>query len=124
LLGSHTTARHRDRFDGDISPSETVRSKRVVLEGSDIMCIGCSGTNRIDGSNGPLIFINRHNIFGNKDRVVGNGILALTDFGQAYDAFIYDASRSSTIEANHIEGAIRGAECDPPGWGQSCRERQ
>ncbi|HEY2010085.1 MAG TPA: hypothetical protein VGH23_13925 [Rhizomicrobium sp.] len=96
-------------FDGDISQSETMFGRNgIALEGSDIMCIGCAGANRLAGANGPLIVINRHNTFGNKDRVVGNEILTPADFGQSYDAFIYDSTRSSTIEANHIEGAIKG----------------
>jgi hypothetical protein len=80
----------------------------IDLEGSDVTCIGCAGPNRIAGSNDSLVRLVNQGTFGNGDRVVGNELLVPSDFHQRYDSFIYDATRSSTIESNHIEGAISG----------------
>jgi len=44
------------------------------------------------------------------DRVVGNEVLLPLDHGQRYDAYIFDNARSATIESNHIEGYIAGAQ--------------
>jgi hypothetical protein len=44
------------------------------------------------------------------DRVVGNEILYPADTKQPYDSFIFDGTRSSTIEANHIEGVVSGVQ--------------
>jgi hypothetical protein len=98
-------------FDGDFSQNNIVYGKTsIALEGSDVMCIGCAGPNRVSYSSDALIRLVSHGTFGNMDRVVGNEILYPTDSNQRYDAFIYDASRSSTIESNHIEGIIAGVQ--------------
>lgn len=95
-------------FDGDFSQNNTMFGKYGIdLEGSDVMCIGCAGPNRIAGANDYLIRMGSQGTFGNMDRVVENEILYPSDFGQRYDAFIYDGTRSSTIESNHIEGQIK-----------------
>jgi hypothetical protein len=98
-------------FDGDFSQNNIVYGKTsIALEGSDVMCIGCAGPNRVSYSSDALIRLASHGTFGNMDRVVGNEILYPSDNHQRYDAFIYDASRSSTIESNHIEGIIAGVQ--------------
>jgi hypothetical protein len=70
------------------------------------MCIGCAGPNRLSLARDSLIRLVAHGTFGNMDRVVGNEILYPSDTGQPYDSMIYDGSRSSTIESNHIEAVI------------------
>ena len=98
-------------FDGDFSQNNIAFGKfGIVLEGSDVMCIGCAGPNRIANSSDNLIRMVSHGTFGNMDRVVGNEILYPKDNHQPYDAFIYDATRSSTIEGNHIEGIVSGLQ--------------
>jgi hypothetical protein len=98
-------------FDGDFSQNEMRFGKiGMDLEGSDVMCIGCAGPNRIFASQDSLVVLRSHGTFGNMDRVIGNEILYPLDQGQRYDSFIFDGSRSSTIEANHIEGIIKGAQ--------------
>jgi len=98
-------------FDGDFSQNNTIGGKHgVSLEGSDVMCIGCAGPNRFSYTTDSLVRMVSHGTFGNMDRVVGNEILYPTDTHQPYDSFIYDATRSSTIEANHIEGIIPGVQ--------------
>jgi len=98
-------------FDGDFSQNETMWGKTGMdLEGSDVMCIGCAGPNRLSASQEVLIKLVSFGTFGNMDRVVGNEILFPIDQGQRYDSFILDNARSSTIEANHIEGTIKGAQ--------------
>lgn len=98
-------------FDGDFSQNNINSGKTGIdLEGSDVMCIGCAGPNRISYSSNNLIRMVAHGTFGNMDRVVGNEILYPTDAKQAYDSFIYDGTRSSVIESNHIEGIIAGVQ--------------
>jgi hypothetical protein len=98
-------------FDGDFSQNETMWGKTGVdLEGSDVMCIGCAGPNRFSASQESLVKLASIGTFGNMDRVVGNEILFPIDQGQRYDSFILDNARSSTIEANHIEGTIKGVQ--------------
>jgi len=98
-------------FDGDFSQNEIAWGKTGMdLEGSDVMCIGCAGPNRLWGSQDSLIKLISSGTFGNMDRVVGNEILNPLDQGQRYDSFILDNARSSTVEANHIEGAIKGVQ--------------
>jgi hypothetical protein len=98
-------------FDGDFSQNNINNGKiGISLEGSDVMCIGCAGPNRISYPTDSLIRMVSHGTFGNLDRVVGNELLYPTDNHQRYDAFIYDATRSSTIESNHIEGIIAGVQ--------------
>jgi hypothetical protein len=98
-------------FDGDFSQNNIVSGKTgIALEGSDVMCIGCAGPNRISYSNDSLIRMVSHGTFGNMDRIVGNEILYPNDTKQKYDSFIYDGTRSSTIESNHIEGIISGVQ--------------
>jgi hypothetical protein len=98
-------------FDGDFSQNETMFGKTGIdLEGSDVMCIGCAGPNRVSGSQESLIRMISIGTFGNMDRLVGNELLYPIDQGQRYDSFILDNARSSTIEANHIEGTIKGAQ--------------
>lgn len=98
-------------FDGDFSQNVIVTGKiGISLEGSDVMCIGCTGPNRISYCTDNLIRMVSHGTFGNMDRVVGNELLYPIDNHQRYDAFIYDATRSSTIESNHIEGIISGVQ--------------
>jgi hypothetical protein len=98
-------------FNGDISQNSTNGGKHgISLEGSDVMCIGCAGPNRFAYATDSLVRMVSHGTFGNLDRVVGNEILYPTDTHQRYDSFIYDATRSSTIEANHIEGIIPGVQ--------------
>ena len=98
-------------FDGDFSQNDTAGGKHgVSLEGSDVMCIGCAGPNRFAYATDSLVRMVSHGTFGNMDRVVGNEILYPTDNHQRYDSLIYDATRSSTIEGNHIEAIIRGVQ--------------
>jgi hypothetical protein len=98
-------------FNGDFSQNSTTGGKHgISLEGSDVMCIGCAGPNRFAYATDSLVRMVSHGTFGNMDRVVGNEILYPTDTHQRYDSFIYDATRSSTIEANHIEGIIPGVQ--------------
>jgi hypothetical protein len=98
-------------FDGDFSQNEIEWGKTSIdLEGSDVMCIGCAGPNRMSSSQDSLVRMAAHGTFGNMDRVVGNEILYPIDHGQRYDSFIFDNTRSSTIEANHIEGSIKGVQ--------------
>ena len=98
-------------FDGDFSQNNINSGKiGISLEGSDVMCIGCAGPNRLSYSSDSLIRMVSHGTFGNMDRVVGNELLYPTDNHQRYDSFIYDATRSSTIESNHIEGIITGVQ--------------
>jgi hypothetical protein len=98
-------------FDGDFSQNViTAGNIGIALEGSDVMCIGCAGPNRISYTTDSLIRLVAHGTFGNMDRVVGNELLYPTDSHVPYDSFIYDAARSSTIEANHIEGIITGVK--------------
>jgi hypothetical protein len=98
-------------FNGDFSQSYTTGGKHgISLEGSDVMCIGCAGPNRFAYATDSLVRMVSHGTFGNMDRVVGNEILYPTDTHQRYDSFIYDATRSSTIEGNHIEGIISGVQ--------------
>jgi len=98
-------------FDGDFSQNNIVTGKvGISLEGSDVMCIGCAGPNRLSYTTDSLIRMVSHGTFGNMDRVVGNEILYPTNTNQRYDSFIYDATRSSTIEGNHIEGIIPGVQ--------------
>ena len=98
-------------FNGDFSQNNINDGKiGISLEGSDVMCIGCAGPNRLSYSTDSLIRLLSHGTFGNMDRIVGNEILYPTDNHQRYDSFIYDASRSSTIESNHIEGIIAGVQ--------------
>lgn len=98
-------------FDGDFSQNEIIWGKTSIdLEGSDVMCIGCAGPNRVSASQDSLVKMVAHGTFGNMDRVIGNEILYPIDQGQRYDSFIFDSSRSSTIEANHIEGSIKGVQ--------------
>ena len=95
-------------FDGDFSQNNILFGKYGIdLEGSDVMCIGCAGPNRVAGAHDNLIRLNSHGTFGNMDRVVANEILYPSDFGQRYDSFIYDGAWSSTIESNHIEGQVK-----------------
>ena len=92
-------------FDGDFSQNSISNGKNgIVLEGSDVMCIGCAGPNRIAYTTDSLIRLVGHGTFGNMDRVVGNELLYPSDIHQRFDSFIYDAAHSSTIEGNHIEG--------------------
>jgi hypothetical protein len=94
-------------FDGDFSQNSISNGKYgIVLEGSDVMCIGCAGPNRIAYTTDSLIRLVSHGTFGNMDRIVGNEILYPSDIHQRYDSFIYDGARSSTIEGNHIEGLV------------------
>jgi hypothetical protein len=96
-------------FDGDFSQNNVMFGKYgIALEGSDVMCIGCAGSNRVSGATDNLIRLKNHGTFGNMDRVVHNELLYPSDFGQRYDAFILDGAWSSTIESNHIEGQIKG----------------
>ncbi len=96
-------------FDGDISQSAVTNGKHgIALEGSDVMCIGCAGPNRISYTGDSLIRLAAHGTFGNMDRVVGNELLYPGNNDKPYDSFIYDGARSSTIEANHIEGVVPG----------------
>ena len=98
-------------FDGDFSQNNVIYGKTAIaLEGSDVMCIGCAGPNRVSYSIDSLIRLAAHGTFGNMNRVVANEILYPTDNRQRYDSFIYDGSRSSTIESNHIEGVISGVQ--------------
>jgi hypothetical protein len=98
-------------FDGDFSQNNFTYGKTGIdLEGSDVMCIGCAGPNRIAYSSDYLIRMVSHGTFGNMDRIVGNEILAPYGTAATYDAFIYDNSRSSTIESNHIEGVVAGVQ--------------
>lgn len=98
-------------FDGDFSQNDIGGGKTAIdLEGSDIMCIGCAGPNRVANSNDSLIRMVSHGTFGNMDRVVGNEILYPADNHQRYDSFIYDATRSSEIQGNHIEGIVSGLQ--------------
>lgn len=98
-------------FDGDFSQNETMWGKTGMdLEGSDVMCLGCAGPNRMSASQESLVKLISIGTFGNMDRVVGNEILFPIDQGQRYDSFILDNARSSTIEANHIEGTIKGVQ--------------
>jgi hypothetical protein len=95
-------------FDGDFSQNNVLFGKYgIALEGSDVMCIGCAGPNRVAGAHDNLVRMASHGTFGNMDRIVENEILYPSDFGQRYDAFIYDGAWSSTIESNHIEGQIK-----------------
>jgi hypothetical protein len=96
-------------FDGDWSQNEVMFGKTSMnLVGSDVMCIGCGGPNRVAGATDSLIRMTAYGTFGNMDRVVANEVLGPADFGQRYDSFIYDNTRSSTVASNHIEGAIKG----------------
>jgi hypothetical protein len=89
-------------FDGDFSQNNIVNGKTAIaLEGSDVMCIGCAGPNRLSYATDSLIRMVSHGTFGNMDRVVGNEILYPAD---------NHSTRSSTIEANHIEGIISGVQ--------------
>jgi len=98
-------------FDGDFSQNYISYGKiGISLEGSDVMCIGCAGPNRISYTNDVLIRLVAHGTFGNMDRIVGNELLYPINTPPSYDTFIYDASRSSTIEANHIEGIVDGVQ--------------
>jgi hypothetical protein len=98
-------------FNGDFSQNSTTGGKHgISLEGSDVMCIGCAGPNRFAYATDSLVRMVSHGTFGNMDRVVGNELLYPTDTHQRYDSFIYDATRSSTIEGNHIEGIIPGVQ--------------
>ncbi|MFO1249442.1 MAG: hypothetical protein U1E93_14800 [Alphaproteobacteria bacterium] len=98
-------------FDGDFSQNVVTNGKHgIALEGSDVMCIGCAGPNRISYTGDSLIRLAGHGTFGNMDRVVGNELLYPGDNHQPFDSFIYDSSRSSTIEANHIEGIVSGVK--------------
>ena len=98
-------------FDGDLSQNNVMYGKTSIsLEGSDVMCIGCAGPNRVQGAHDSLIRLVAHGTFGNMDRVVGNEILYPYDRGQRYDAYIFDGARSATIESNHIEGITAGAQ--------------
>ena len=98
-------------FDGDFSQNNIINGKTAIaLEGSDVMCIGCAGPNRFSYATDSMIRMVSHGTFGNMDRVIGNEILYPTDNHQRYDSFIYDSTRSSTIESNHIEGIIAGAQ--------------
>jgi hypothetical protein len=98
-------------FDGDFSQNNITNGKHgIALEGSDVMCIGCAGPNRVSYTGDSLIRLATHGTFGNMDRVVGNELLYPGDNHQRFDSFIYDASRSSTIEGNHIEGIVSGVQ--------------
>ena len=98
-------------FDGDFSQNNINFGKTAIdLEGSDAMCIGCAGPNRVSYSIDSLIRMVSHGTFGNMDRVVQNHILYPSDIHQKYNSFIFDATRSSTIESNHIEGVIPGVQ--------------
>lgn len=98
-------------FDGDLSQNVVTNGKHgIALEGSDVMCIGCGGPNRISYTGDALIRLASHGSFGNMDRVVGNELLYPGDNHQRFDSFIYDSSLSSTIEANHIEGIVSGVQ--------------
>jgi hypothetical protein len=98
-------------FDGDFSQNNINNGKNgIALEGSDVMCIGCAGPNRISYSGDSLIRMQSHGTFGNMDRIVGNELLYPQNTPPSYDSFIYDATRSSTIEANHIEGIVEGVQ--------------
>ena len=98
-------------FDGDFSQNNIIYGKNgIALEGSDVMCIGCSGPNRISYASGSLIRMVAHGTFGNMDRIVGNELLYPQNTPPTYDSFIYDATRSSTIEGNHIEGILEGVQ--------------
>ena len=98
-------------FDGDFSQNNiTAGSIGIALEGSDVMCIGCAGPNRISYATDSLIRLAAHGTFGNMDRIVGNELLYPTDSHAPYDSFIYDSARSSTIESNHIEGIVSGVK--------------
>lgn len=96
-------------FDGDFSQNEIVYGKTGIdLEGSDVMCIGCAGPNRIAYSSNYLIQMVSHGTFGNMDRIVANELLVPTNTQPIYDAMILDSSRSSTIESNHMEAYLPG----------------
>lgn len=98
-------------FDGDLSQNNINFGKTgIALEGSDVMCIGCAGPNRISYTTDSLIRMASHGTFGNMDRVVANELLYPSDSHQSYDSFIYDSTRSSTIVSNHIEGVISGVQ--------------
>jgi hypothetical protein len=98
-------------FDGDFSQNNITNGKHgIALEGSDVMCIGCAGPNRISYTSDSLIRMAAHGTFGNMDRVVGNELLYPNDSHTRFDSFIYDAATSSTIEANHIEGIVSGVQ--------------
>jgi hypothetical protein len=96
-------------FDGDFSQNVIVHGKTGIdLEGSDAMCIGCAGPNRIAYSSDYMIRVVSHGTFGNMDRIVANEFLVPTDTPPVYDAMIFDASRSSNIESNHMEAYLPG----------------
>lgn len=98
-------------FDGDFSQNNFSNGKHgIALEGSDVMCIGCAGPNRIAYTGDSMIRLAAHGTFGNMDRVVGNELLYPSDPNARFDSFIYDAATSSTIEANHIEGIVSGVQ--------------
>jgi len=98
-------------FDGDFSQNLiTGGAVGIAVEGSDVMCIGCAGPNRIAYTTDNLIRLVSHGTFGNMNRVVGNELLYPTDSHAPYDSFIYDNARSSTIVSNHIEGAVSGVQ--------------
>ena len=81
-------------FDGDLSQNVITNGKTgIALEGSDVMCIGCAGPNRISYTGDNLIRLAAHGTFGNMDRVVGNEILYPNPSQARYDSFIYDSSR-------------------------------
>jgi hypothetical protein len=96
-------------FDGDFSQNAIIHGKTGIdIEGSDVMCIGCAGPNRIAYSSSYLIRMVAHGNFGNMDRIVGNEILFPNNTPSVYDAMIFDSTRSSTIESNHIEAVLPG----------------
>jgi hypothetical protein len=98
-------------FDGDFSQNVITNGKHgIALEGSDVMCIGCAGPNRISYASDSLIRLASHGTFGNMDRVVGNELLYPNDDHVRFDSMIYDSARSSTIEANHIEAILPGLQ--------------
>jgi hypothetical protein len=98
-------------FESDFSQNEIYYGKHSIqLIGSDMTCIGCAGPNRVILAADSLIRMSAAGTFGNMNRVVANEILSPAEFGQRYDSFIYDNTRSSVIEGNHIEGNIKGVQ--------------
>lgn len=98
-------------FDGDFSLNNVTNGKHgIALEGSDVMCIGCAGPNRIAYTGDSLIRLASHGTFGNMNRVVGNELLYPGDTHTRFDSFIYDNARSSVIDSNHIEGIVSGVQ--------------
>ncbi|MBA2587872.1 MAG: hypothetical protein H0U98_04515 [Alphaproteobacteria bacterium] len=98
-------------FNGDFSLNNITNGKHgIALEGSDVMCIGCGGPNRIAYTGDSQIRLASHGTFGNMDRVVGNEVLYPGDTNARFDSFIYDNARSSVIDSNHIEGILSGVQ--------------